>query len=260
MLADVVQPAKPFTVDLSEGEDEDEEDEPAQPVKAKGKGKAAEPETGDEDEEESEDEFAADRAVADDEDENEDEDEDEDDDEDDDGEEDEEDEDDDDDEEPSDAELPSDLSDDDDEPDTLNGLDSFVDQLDAAQRKTREDKSVVAEAAKTKRRVLPVSSANGRAAGMFFRSPVRLLYQCVMIADGLVQTASWTCRLSSPRTPHYLARPLSCPVNPTTSPRPRRSSSRAYSPPLSPQSCKTDWTERRPTKRQKRKARNGPAR
>ena len=113
-----------MTVDLDETDDE-------APAK---KAKVAE-------DEESEDEFAADREGASDE-------EDEDDDE---------DEEDEDEEEGSEAELPSDLSDD-EGPDTLEGLDSFVDELDAADRKKRDLKAVKAEAGKTKRRVLPVSS------------------------------------------------------------------------------------------------------
>jgi len=118
-----------MTVDLDETDDE-------APAK---KAKVAE-------DEESEDEFAADREGASDE-EDEDDDEDEED----------EDEEDEDEEEGSEAELPSDLSDD-EGPDTLEGLDSFVDELDAADRKKRDLKAVKAEAGKTKRRVLPVSS------------------------------------------------------------------------------------------------------
>jgi len=139
-----------MTVDLNETDDE----EPV-PVKAKkGKSKAVVEEVEDEDEdedveglEESEDEFAVDReqAILSEDDDEEDDDEDE------------EDEDEDDDDEGSEAELPSDLSD--DEPDTLEGLDSFVDELDAADQKKRADKGVKAEVAKTKRRVLPVSGA-----------------------------------------------------------------------------------------------------
>jgi hypothetical protein len=116
-----------MTVDLDETDDE-------APAK---KAKVAE------ENEESEDEFAADREEASDEDDEEEDDEDED-------------EDDDEDEE-SEAELPSDLSED-EGPDTLEGLDSFVDELDAADRKKRDMKAVKAEAGKTKRRVLPVSS------------------------------------------------------------------------------------------------------
>jgi len=117
-----------MTVDLDETDDE-------APAK-----KAKVAEDGDE---ESEDEFAADREEASDED---------------DEDVDEEDEDEDDEEEEgSEAELPSDLSDD-EGPDTLEGLGSFVDELDAADRKKRDLKAVKAEAGKTKRRVLPVSS------------------------------------------------------------------------------------------------------
>jgi len=111
-----------MTVDLDETDDE----APAKKAKVT-------------EDEESEDEFAADREEASGEDE------------------DEEDNDEEDDEEGSDAELPSDLSDD-EGPDTLEGLDSFVDELDAADRKKRVMKAVKAEAGKTKRRVLPVSS------------------------------------------------------------------------------------------------------
>jgi U3 small nucleolar RNA-associated protein 14 len=119
-----------MTVDLDETDDE-------APAK---KAKVAE------EDEESEDEFAADREDASDEDVDEEEEE----------EDDEEDED-QDEEEGSEAELPSDLSDD-EGPDTLEGLDSFVDELDAADRKKRDMKAVKAEVGKTKRRVLPVSS------------------------------------------------------------------------------------------------------
>jgi len=135
-----------MTVDLNETDDE----EPIPAKAKKGKSKAVVEEVEDEEEdedveglEESEDEFAVDReqaGLSEDEDENEDDEED-------DGDEDE----------GSEAELPSDLSD--DEPDTLEGLDSFVDELDAADQKKRADKGVKAEVAKTKRRVLPVSGA-----------------------------------------------------------------------------------------------------
>jgi hypothetical protein len=121
-----------MTVDLDETDDE----APAKKTKVA------------EEDEESEDEFAADREEASDED-------DEDVEEGDDDEDDEEDEE--DEEEGSEAELPSDLSDD-EGPDTLEGLDSFVDELDAADRKKRDMKAVKAEVGKTKRRVLPVSS------------------------------------------------------------------------------------------------------
>jgi hypothetical protein len=129
-----------MTVDLDETDDE-------APVPAKkGKKVIEEEEEDDDEDEESEDEFAADREEAgsdevDDEDEDGDEDED----------------DDEEDEEESEAELPSDLSDD-EGPDTLAGLDSFVDELDAADRQKRDMKAVKAEVGKTKRRVLPVSS------------------------------------------------------------------------------------------------------
>ena len=122
-----------MTVDLDETDDE----APAKKTKVA------------EEDEESEDEFAADRREASDEDdeeldeENDDEEDDEDDEE--------------DEEEGSEAELPSDLSED-EGPDTLEGLDSFVDELDAADRKKRDMKAVKAEVGKTKRRVLPVSS------------------------------------------------------------------------------------------------------
>ena len=136
-----------MTVDLNETDDE----EPIPAKAKKGKSKAVVEEVGEEEEEdgdgegleESEDEFAVDReqaGLSEDEDENEDDEED-------DGDEDE----------GSEAELPSDLSD--DEPDTLEGLDFFVDELDAADQKKRADKGVKAEVAKTKRRVLPVSGA-----------------------------------------------------------------------------------------------------
>jgi len=129
-----------MTVDLDETDDE-----VAAPVK-KGKAKVTVEEEEDDVEEESEDEFAADREeLGSDEDEEEDE------------EEEEEDEEDEEEEEGSEAELPSDLSDD-EGPDTLEGLDSFVDELDAADRKKREMKGVKAEVGKTKRRVLPVTS------------------------------------------------------------------------------------------------------
>lgn len=119
-----------MTVDLDETDDE----APAKNAKVA------------EEDEESEDEFAADREEASDED---DEDVDEEDDNDDDEDENED--------EGSEAELPSDLSED-EGPDTLEGLDSFVDELDAADRKKRDMKPVKAEVGKTKRRVLPVSS------------------------------------------------------------------------------------------------------
>ena len=119
-----------MTVDLDETDDE----APAKNAKVA------------EEDEESEDEFAADREEASDEDDDDvDEEVDNDDDED-------ENED-----EGSEAELPSDLSED-EGPDTLEGLDSFVDELDAADRKKRDMKAVKAEVGKTKRRVLPVSS------------------------------------------------------------------------------------------------------
>jgi hypothetical protein len=120
-----------MTVDLDETDDE----APAKKTKVA------------KEDEESEDEFAADREEASDED---DEDVEEEDDE-------EDDEDEEDEEEGSEAELPSDLSED-EGPDTLEGLDSFVDELDAADRKKRDMKAVKAEVGKTKRRVLPVSS------------------------------------------------------------------------------------------------------
>jgi hypothetical protein len=132
-----------MTVDLDETDDE----APAKKAKVN-------------EDEESEDEFAADREEASGED---DEDVDEDDEEDD-------DDDDDDEEEGSEAELPSDLSDD-EGPDTLEGLDSFVDELDAADRKKRDMKAVKAEVGKTKRRVLPVSS------GPQASSKAQLLYK-----------------------------------------------------------------------------------
>jgi len=122
-----------MTVDLDETDDE----APAKKSKAK---------VDDDDEDgESEDEFAADREEASDIEEEEEDDEEDDD-------EDEEEED-----EGSEPELPSDLSDE-EGPDTLEGLDSFVDELDAADRKKRDLKAVKAEVGKTKRRVLPVSS------------------------------------------------------------------------------------------------------
>jgi len=124
-----------MTVDLDETDDET----PAKKTKVA------------EEDEESEDEFEADREEASGED-----DEDVDEGDDDDDEEDDEDED-DEEEEGSEAELPSDLSGD-EGPDTLEGLDSFVDELDAADRKKRDMKAVKAEVGKTKRRVLPVSS------------------------------------------------------------------------------------------------------
>jgi U3 small nucleolar RNA-associated protein 14 len=136
-----------MTVDLDETDDE-------APAK---KSKVAE------DDEESEDEFAADREEASDEDDEDvEEEDDEEQDEEDDDEEDEEDE-----EEGSDAELPSDLSDD-EGPDTLEGLDSFVDELDAADRKKRDLKAVKAEIGKTKRRVLPVSSGPQASSKLLF--------------------------------------------------------------------------------------------
>jgi U3 small nucleolar RNA-associated protein 14 len=151
----IYQPATLMTVDLNETDDEEEEVQPIK--KGKGKGKAAVQDIPEEDEEddeeldvedlkESEDEFAAERddAALNSEDDEADEDED-----------DEEEED--DDEEESEAELPSD-SEDDELPDTLEGLDSFVDELDAADRKRRQDLGTKAEITKTKRRVLPVSS------------------------------------------------------------------------------------------------------
>jgi hypothetical protein len=118
-----------MTVDLDETDDE----APAKKAKVN-------------EDEESEDEFAADREEASDED-----------DEDVEGEDHEEDDEEDEEEEGSEAELPSDLSED-EGPDTLEGLDSFVDELDAADRKKRDMKAVKAEVGKTKRRVLPVSS------------------------------------------------------------------------------------------------------
>jgi U3 small nucleolar RNA-associated protein 14 len=63
-----------------------------------------------------------------------------------------------DDEDPSDVDLPSDLSEDEEGPDTLDGLDAFVDQLAAGDKKrkaTVDDESGVEG---KKRRVLPVVS------------------------------------------------------------------------------------------------------
>lgn len=157
-------------MDLNESED----DEPSTATKSNGKARkpAKQPivEEDDEDEDEqdledeeldgeSEDEFAVDRAgqVGGDSDDDKEMDA-----------SDDEDEEDENDEDPSEAELPSDLSDDEDQSDTLNGLDTFVDQLNAADQKKRQTKNVKAEVAKTKRRVLPVSSGptgHGTASG-----------------------------------------------------------------------------------------------
>jgi hypothetical protein len=177
-----------MTVDLNETDDEEEGEQPVPAKKGKGKGKAAEPipEEDEEEveelemedlEEESEDEFAADRedaALGSEDDEEEDQ-------------EDDDDDDDEEDEEMSEAELPSDLSD--DEPDTLEGLDSFVDELDAADRKRRADKGIKAEVAKTKRRVLPVSSGLSKAQATSKSCTVKLCRARV-----LVLTRRWQAR------------------------------------------------------------------
>ena len=61
----------------------------------------------------------------------------------------------------SEVELPSDLSDEDDEPDHLDGLDAFVDQLASADKKRKTTIEGINDTATKKRRVLPVISGPG---------------------------------------------------------------------------------------------------
>ena len=203
-----------MTVDLDETDDE----APAKKTKVA------------EEDEESEDEFAADREEAsgeDDEDVDED-DEDLEEDDDDDDEDDEEGE-----EEGSEAELPSDLSDD-EGPDTLEGLDSFVDELDAADRKKRDMKAVKAEVGKTKRRVLPVSS--GPQASSKFPTPPKRHRADVRWQTRLVYThrlsplSIWRFRfitLQGRQQIFFIHLETRCPTRPITHYRPRPTRSRS---------------------------------
>ncbi len=154
-----MQPKIPLTVNL----DESDEEVSKKATNAKGKGKAAAPvvdeseEDEEEDQENQEESADEDEEIGDDEELDSDEEEGESEEEADLHEEDEDDDEDDEDGDESDLVLPSDLSEDEADPDTLDGLDAFVEKLAEGDKKRKSAQEIVEQP--KKRRVLPVVSA-----------------------------------------------------------------------------------------------------